>query len=79
VVVVANHGYASAHERREPMNAKINKRTLKAAALAAGLIALLLLPTGCWAVVADGGVGGPPPDGQPAPGSAVVAPLHIVV
>lgn len=58
------------------MNAKINKRT--AAALAAGLIALLL-PTGCTLANGTVGGGGTPPDGERAPGSAVVAPLHIVV
>ncbi len=49
------------------MNSKINKRTLTAGALAAGLIAVLL-PTGCATPPQ------PPPTGQQAPGSAVVAP-----
>jgi hypothetical protein len=64
------------------MNAK-SKKTLKAAAVAAGLVAVLLLPTGCFSI-ANGGVGGgggepPPPAGQQAPGSAdtVVAPPTV--
>jgi hypothetical protein len=59
------------------MNAKSTKRTLKAAALAAGVVALLL-PMGCTAQASGGQVGMP---SQPDLGSAgaVVAPLHIVV
>jgi hypothetical protein len=56
------------------MNAKSTKRMLKAGALAAGLVALLL-PTGCAMQAPAPAV----PAGQPAPGSAVVAPLHVVV
>jgi hypothetical protein len=59
------------------MNAK-SKKTVKAAAVAAGLVAVLLLPTGCYAYGVSG-VGGPPPDGQRAPASAdtVVAPPTV--
>jgi hypothetical protein len=53
------------------MNAKINKRTLTAGALAAGLIAVLL-PTGCAAPPP------PPTNSQLPPGSAVVAPPQTV-
>jgi hypothetical protein len=50
------------------MNTK-SKKTLKAAAVAAGLVAVLL-PTGCFST-ANGGVGGGgSPEGQQAPGSA---------
>lgn len=63
------------------MNAK-SKKTLKAAAVAAGLVAVLL-PTGCSSMMSGGGGGGHGGGfhGQPAPGLAgtVVAPLHIVV
>ena len=55
------------------MNAK-GKKTLKAAALGAGLVAMLL-PTGCSSM-ASGPTG---PQGQPAPGSphTVVAPPTV--
>ncbi len=56
------------------MNAK-SKKTLKAAALAAGLIAVLL-PTGCASTQPELGVTNPAA-AQPAPGSAVVAPPTV--
>jgi hypothetical protein len=59
------------------MNAKSTNRTLKAAALAAGLVALLL-PMGCSSM-AGGGHGGAHPAMAPGSAGAVVAPLHIVV
>jgi len=56
------------------MDAKSNKKSLKAAAVAAGLVGVLL-PTGCAVMVP---ASGPPVNaGEPAPGSAdvvVVAP-----
>jgi hypothetical protein len=61
-----------------PMNAKNAKTTLKVAAVAAGLVAVLL-PTGCSSMTGGAGHGGGGFHGQPAPGSAgtVVAP-HTV-
>ncbi len=54
------------------MNAK-RKNALKAAAVAAGLIAVLL-PTGCSAMTA---APSPVEAAQPAPGSTVVAPPTV--
>jgi hypothetical protein len=60
------------------MNAQ-SKKTLKAAAMAAGLIAVLL-PTGCAAEIGTGGGGGGFHGAFPAPGPAdsVVTPVHTV-
>jgi hypothetical protein len=60
----------------KPMNAK-SKNTLKAAAMAAGLVAVLL-PTGCSSMTGGGGAG-TQPEGQQAPGSpdTVVAPPTV--
>jgi hypothetical protein len=57
------------------MNAK-SKRTLKAAALGAGLIAVLLLPTGCTTTTGFGSGIDVGVNLMPAPGAAhtVVAP-----
>jgi hypothetical protein len=57
------------------MNAK-SKKTLKAAAMAAGLIAVLL-PTGCAAEIGHGG-GAVPPNAASGSADSVVAPLHTV-
>jgi hypothetical protein len=55
------------------MNAK-SKKTLKAAAMAAGLIAVLL-PTGCAAEI---GGGGAPVKAALGSADSVVAPVHTV-
>jgi hypothetical protein len=59
------------------MNAN-SKKTVKAAAVAVGLVAVLLLPTGCYAYGVSG-IGGGEPAGQQAPASAdtVVAPPTV--